>query len=1544
MKGKGILFWLLSVSAWAAPPGGAGVELVFHTTCGLAPADLPPRVLPRGEPGVVLGGFLAGAPAGAARAWGVILPPSGWTLLVLSRPDVPASRKDLPRLAKTRGLALLGGGLLPPGGPAFPGIRLVRIQGIPLAFLGLPGRGGTGEPGLPKGWKQEDPARVLARLLPRAKEQAKLVVLLAAMDPVGAAALVRGVKGVDLCLVQGGPAADPLPWKAGGTWFVQVPMGGRIQGRVRLSVGEGGLRRVTSEFLPPQGTPDPGLARAGAGLGLPSPLPPGPSRKEGVPKGAAGPSFPRSASNRACRFTLFRAARRAIYGPLKPPEGKEFLLLDLEAENTIPLSDARKEKLPVAYRITDLADHLYLVREGRALHRIHPGCASLPGCLPVRPLLLPRLGSRKRGNLLFLVPRGEKGDLRLRFYDFVHGNFSLPVSAGKTRAGEKPVLPGVRNRFLEMRVYEKKFLREYRGKKAPRGMVFLLVDLRGKSLYSFTRKASLFDPGAGEGGEVRIGTVLDWRDCPRYLRVAAGGGRDFPPLDQEEFGREPRFLPDLFTGGRVVFLVPGGEVSLALKMRFPRAAGPGLDGKVRPRGLILPLREGAAAEGPPGGGKAGTEGPSRPGVSKPAERVRSRFPVLGKMRAGGFEVEYLGTARPGKKKGWRGISPRGPGQEVLGVLVRVTAERKAKMEGLPFKFQLLAGGGFPCPPVFRGEGTVRGLPVWGGREKFSPGEPRSGVLVFSVPLGAKPLTLVFLPRAGEGGKGPAGREEGRALLLFPGPPLPPAGSLARLGGKGFTLSLLGVSRFDARGRPGVVFDFSVKADPREGGCVFRPRDILVLDQAGERRSWGYGRGLSLPPGEFFVPPGRARRFRLRTVLGDRGEKLWLLPGRKASRQVEVPNPWMRRDGDLLSRGGTLEPGPVRRDSRGRWTPPWEAPPLFPEPTPSGLKGAGLEGRRVNEAIRRGALFLIARKEERPLDPDLNEDSLLVLALLHSGELEKHPAFFEKALEYLRTRNLQSVYDAALTLMGLAFADPVENRPRIRAIAQALVDAQSAAGGWSYSEEFVKKVKPLPPASGGGAVQVQGSVPIRGWPGVKTPGPVRLARRVPWREGGGDNSCSQYAVLGLQAAWNAGIRCPGETWERAFRWFLEGHGRGKGWGYGPGGDSTGSMTTAGLAGLAVARFHLGKDSGGGTRALREGVYWLARNFRVDRNPSSTGYHLYYVYGLERAGRLLGKRFFGDREWYPLGARWLVEHQGGDGSWLGFKGNRKTWDTSFALLFLTRATEGLAEAAPVKGKGRLAVVSRALGGVVDFILDASGSMAIPMEEEGGATRLDVARRVVLRALEAGGKDLSIGLRVYGHRYSALDERALRDSELLLPFGPADRPELGKALAGIRCRGKTPLTFSLQAALEDLRRVPGRKKRVVLLTDGLESDRKADPVRAARELARAGVRLDVVGLAVEKAALLERMARAGGGTCFSAGNAGELLASVRSALLGVVPFLVRDEKGGEAGRGNSGESLELPAGPYGVEIFLPRGAVKVKAWVRPGRTTTILVRPGE
>ncbi len=93
-------------------------------------------------------------------------------------------------------------------------------------------------------------------------------------------------------------------------------------------------------------------------------------------------------------------------------------------------------------------------------------------------------------------------------------------------------------------------------------------------------------------------------------------------------------------------------------------------------------------------------------------------------------------------------------------------------------------------------------------------------------------------------------------------------------------------------------------------------------------------------------------------------------------------------------------------------------------------------------------------------------------------------------------------------------------------------------------------------------------------------------------------------------------------------------------------------------------------------LRQGMSWLARNFTVSHNPvSNDGANdrnlFYYLYGVERVGRLTGQRLIGGHDWYREGAEFLVDQQNLNGRWSSsqYEGSPHI-TTAFGLLFLSK----------------------------------------------------------------------------------------------------------------------------------------------------------------------------------------------------------------------------------------------------------------------------------
>ncbi len=273
--------------------------------------------------------------------------------------------------------------------------------------------------------------------------------------------------------------------------------------------------------------------------------------------------------------------------------------------------------------------------------------------------------------------------------------------------------------------------------------------------------------------------------------------------------------------------------------------------------------------------------------------------------------------------------------------------------------------------------------------------------------------------------------------------------------------------------------------------------------------------------------------------------------------------------------------------------------------------------------------------------------LCTLALLQGGSTVDDDAV-KRALNYLRSYRPNATYTASLQTMVFCTAEPKVDRLHI---------ARNVR--WIESKQYKKGL-----SSGMWAIHTP-----------RSPDHV-------------DNSMTQMAMLALYEAERVGIAASDETWRLALDFWQRTQNTDGSWGWGPGYPGSGSMTSAGIAAVIIAsgRLTAGDATVEGDQVqccgrgetsdhVKHALGWLERNFAVNRNPGVNYWLSYYLYSLERAGRLTARRFIGEHDWYREGAHLLVNRQLSDGSWPSdlddeYHGDPRV-STSFSLMFLAKA---------------------------------------------------------------------------------------------------------------------------------------------------------------------------------------------------------------------------------------------------------------------------------
>jgi Ca-activated chloride channel family protein len=148
-----------------------------------------------------------------------------------------------------------------------------------------------------------------------------------------------------------------------------------------------------------------------------------------------------------------------------------------------------------------------------------------------------------------------------------------------------------------------------------------------------------------------------------------------------------------------------------------------------------------------------------------------------------------------------------------------------------------------------------------------------------------------------------------------------------------------------------------------------------------------------------------------------------------------------------------------------------------------------------------------------------------------------------------------------------------------------------------------------------------------------------------------------------------------------------------------------------------------------------------------------------------------------------------------------------------------------------------------GALLLIMDASGSMN--EVDDRNTPLLDGAKAALTRVVRELPDQAVTGLRVYGHRTPNTDRAAgCRDTELVVPVAPLNRPRMLEAITSYRASGYTPIGLSLQQAATDL--PPEGPRTIVLVSDGEDTCAPPDPCQVARDLSASGVavRIQTVG----------------------------------------------------------------------------------------------------
>jgi len=285
----------------------------------------------------------------------------------------------------------------------------------------------------------------------------------------------------------------------------------------------------------------------------------------------AAPVLPVSADNSALRLKILSVSAAASYGPLRAPAGRQFVVLATEWENRIDPKLAAERGLATAYMVGDLAQHLYLIMDGRWLGGLRGKLRGADGHVSLESVSLGKPGAKITGDIVYELPTGAWQSLDLRFYDDTTGYLKIAL------AGEAPVAKPLqvvqKNAIAELGLFALE--NPAAGVTAPAGFRAVAVELRARSLWQIDGAAPAYDASQPPGAQIQHVNLLDWPETRKYIHVLADGDIACPPQEAGTLPDTARFVPEFLTGGKLVFFVPADAKSLELFCEMPHAAAPG---------------------------------------------------------------------------------------------------------------------------------------------------------------------------------------------------------------------------------------------------------------------------------------------------------------------------------------------------------------------------------------------------------------------------------------------------------------------------------------------------------------------------------------------------------------------------------------------------------------------------------------------------------------------------------------------------------------------------------------------------------------------------------------------------------------------------------------------------------------------------------------------------------------------------------------------------------------------------------------------------------
>ncbi|RCV87623.1 hypothetical protein [Billgrantia montanilacus] len=300
--------------------------------------------------------------------------------------------------------------------------------------------------------------------------------------------------------------------------------------------------------------------------------------------------------NRALHMRITDWALRDEHAGEAPPPGHRWLVLSLEVENIMPADLIFDLDYPEEVLIGSLERQGYLLVNGERVYRR----ARMSGDSDaiIDSFVLGRIGAMISGSLVYPVPDAGIESLSLRYYHDDYAALEVPLMAGESRkpeADREAAQQVEANDLMEVGVQGFDLHERWEGHAAPPGMIWLVVDLRGRGKWVAMADALALDRDADPSADIELPRVMEYVEGRGLLQAVIDTTHGY--VRDSELGSlpdNPAWLPDAWAGGMAVFAIPEDAEGIELVAYFPEFRATGITPDIRPS-MRFRLRDGTTS-------------------------------------------------------------------------------------------------------------------------------------------------------------------------------------------------------------------------------------------------------------------------------------------------------------------------------------------------------------------------------------------------------------------------------------------------------------------------------------------------------------------------------------------------------------------------------------------------------------------------------------------------------------------------------------------------------------------------------------------------------------------------------------------------------------------------------------------------------------------------------------------------------------------------------------------------------------------------------------